>query len=296
LLRSREVDTPSEPIMTSTRHWPSVMSACLFRTEERGKAKSFRLGGLGRPIRNGPITMLIGFRAGGVADTQARLIAEEIEERHGWKIIPDQKTGRGGSVLAAALKNEPADGTAIGIVVTESLGYNMVATTSAGYEQSDFTPLTATAGFQMGIVALASRGWSTFDDMAESARAGEQIRFGAMSPKLADLAYKLGKASGIEFNIVMKQGGKGVMDGLYAGDLDIGLAPASKTGAVLAADMVNLASGLSEKLIVSPNAPTMSELGVHFTADGYFPFLAPAGIPEEAREALSGAIASGFIE
>ena len=177
---------------------------------------------------NGPITMLIGFRAGGGANTQARWIAEEIEERHGWKIIPEQKTGRGGSVLAAALKNEPADGTSIGIVVTESLGYNMDATTSAGYEQSDFMPLTATAGFQMGIVVLASRGWSTFDDKAESARAGEQIRFGAMSPKLADLAYMLGKASGIEFNIVMKQGGNGVMDGIYAGDLDIGLAPASR--------------------------------------------------------------------
>ncbi|MDE0305759.1 MAG: tripartite tricarboxylate transporter substrate-binding protein [Albidovulum sp.] len=254
----------------------------------------------------GPIKMLIGFRAGGGADTQARLIAEELEERHGWKIIPEQMTGKGGAVLAAALKEEPADGTAIGIIVTESLGYNMVAAKNAGYQQSDFTALTTTAGFQMGIVALTSKGWNTFDELVEAARAGEQIRFGAMSPKLADLAYLLGKAHGIEFNIVMTQGGKGVMDGLNAGDLDIGWGAGIQNNAVLAGDMINLASGLSTRLMVSPDAPTINELGLPFSADGYFIFVSPDGIPAEAREALSSAIASivsdgdteagGFIE
>jgi ABC-type glycerol-3-phosphate transport system substrate-binding protein len=39
---------------------------------------------------SGPITMMIAFAAGGGADTQARMIAEELEKRHGWKIIPEQ--------------------------------------------------------------------------------------------------------------------------------------------------------------------------------------------------------------
>lgn len=42
----------------------------------------------------GPIKMLIAFRAGGGTDTQARLIAEELEKRHGWKIVPEQLTDR----------------------------------------------------------------------------------------------------------------------------------------------------------------------------------------------------------
>ena len=56
--------------------------------------------------------------------------------------------------------------------------------------------------------------------------------------------------------------------------------------------MVNLASGPSSKLVVSPDAPTMAELGVDFNADGYFMFAAPDGIPDAAREALSSAIAA----
>jgi len=208
----------------------------------------------------GPIKMMIAFKAGGGADTQARMIAEELEARHGWTIIPEQVTGKGGAVLARALKDEPADGTSIGILVTESLGYNMVAAGNAGYTQADFTPLTTTAGFQMGVVALSSKGWKTFDEMIAAAKGGQEIRFGAMSPRLADLAYLLGKAHGVSFNIVMVRGGKGVMNGLNAGDLDAGWGAGIQTKAVLAGDMVNLASGLSTKLDATPDAPTMASV------------------------------------
>ena len=237
--------------------------------------------------------MMIAFKAGGGADTQARLIAEELEARHGWKIIPEQLTGKGGAVLAAALKDEPADGTVIGMLVTESLGYNMIAAKNAGYTQADFTPLTTTAGFQMGVVARTSKGWRTFEDMVAAARGGQAIRFGVMSPRLADLAYLLGKAHGVTFNIVMVKGGKGgkgVMNGLDADDLDVGWGAGIQTKAVKAGDMVNLVSGLSTRLEISPDAPTMADLGVDFHADGYFLFVAPAGLPPEAREALTSAI------
>lgn len=75
----------------------------------------------------GPIKLLIGFRAGGGADTQARLIAEALEQKNGWKFIPEQVTGKGGLNLAAALKDAPNDGTVIGLAVTETFGYNMAA-------------------------------------------------------------------------------------------------------------------------------------------------------------------------
>ena len=42
----------------------------------------------------GPITVLIGFSAGGGTDTQARLIAAELEKRKGWKIIPQNMPAR----------------------------------------------------------------------------------------------------------------------------------------------------------------------------------------------------------
>lgn len=240
----------------------------------------------------GPIKLLIGFAAGGGADTQARLISEALEAQKGWNFIPENVTGKGGLNTLAALKDLPADGTAIGLVVTESLAYNMAAAPESGLAQSDFTPLTTTAGFQMGIVAKTDSGYSTIQDAIAAAKDGKTIRFGAMSPRLGDIAYLLGKANDIEFNIVMVKGGKAVMNGLNAGDLDIGWGAGIQTKAVAAGDMVNLASGLSKPLDVSPDAPLISDVGVPYSAGGYFLFVAPAGMSAEARTALADSIAA----
>jgi len=239
----------------------------------------------------GPITLLIGLAAGGGADTQARLIAEEIEARTGWRIIPEQAPGRGGLTLAHRLRTEPADGTVIGMLPSEALGYSMVVA-GAGMTPDDFTPLATTAAFDMGIVALAARGWSDIGAVFDAMRGGQAIRFGVMSDKLADYATIVGEENGVEFAIVTVDGGAAVMNGLMAGDLDIGFVAGAQARAVAAGDMVNLASTLSRPLAMSPEAPMLSDYGVPFTLDGYFMFMAPAGLPAEARAALAGAIAA----
>jgi len=240
---------------------------------------------------SGPIKLMIGFKAGGGADTQARLVAEELQARYGWKLIPEQVTGKGGLNLLKSLKKSPNDGTVIGMIVSEALGYNLVVAKKSGVKLNDFTPLTTTAGFQMGIVAKTSKGWKTFLDVVKAAKGGQDIRFGVMSPKLADIAYLTGKANGVEFNIVSSKGGKGVMNGLNAGDIDVGFVAGIQAKAVAAGDMVNLASALSEPLKQSPDAPLLKDLGVEYNADGYFMFVAPAALPDEARRKISESIA-----
>jgi len=239
---------------------------------------------------SGPIKMMIGFAAGGGADTQARLIAEDIEALKGWKIIPEQVTGGGGTKLAAELMNEPADGLSFGMVVSETLAYNNLANPGATFDHTDFTPIATTASFQMGVVAKTDRGYSDFSDVIKAAKAGESIRFGAMSAKLADLAYMLGAANDVEFNIVEVKGGQAVSNGLNAGDLDVGFVAGNQAKAVRAGDMTNLASAISEPLVMQPEAPLLKNYGLDFTADGYFMFIAPKGLSSEARTALSAAI------
>lgn len=237
----------------------------------------------------GPIQMMIAYRAGGGADTQARLIAEELENRRGWKLIPENVTGQGGLAMAAKLRKAPADGTAIGIVAIETLGYNMRASNS-DLTLDDFTMLTTTAGFQMGIVAQSARGWKTLADAIEASRDDKPLRFGVMSPKLADLVYVLGRESGARLNIVELPGGRAVLDGIIAGDLDAGMIAGVQSSGVASGDLVNLASAMSEPLVQSPEAPLIGEFGVPFNADGGFIFVAPAGLPDEARTALAQAI------
>jgi len=238
----------------------------------------------------GPINLMIAFKAGGGADTQSRLIAEELEARKGWKVIPSNVTGGGGAVLAKKLKGEPADGLTIGMVVTTTVGYAMMAAKNPGYTADDFTYLTTTAGFQMGIVAMADRGWKDFGDVVDLAKAGTPIRFGVMSPLLEDVTYLFGKELGVDFRIVMLKGGKGVMNALNAGDIDVGWGAGIQTKAVQAGSMVNLASGNAEPLKISPQAPLITDMGSKYAIPGYFMLMAPAGVPDDARNAIAAAI------
>jgi len=166
----------------------------------------------------------------------------------------------------------------------------MKAAKGSGMSPADFTGITTTAGFQMGVVAKTSKGWNSFADMLAAAKGGETIRFGVMSPKLADLAYLLGEAQGVEFNVVSVKGGKAVMNGVNAGDLDAGFMAGIQAKGVASGDLVNLASALSEPLKQTPDAPTFADLGVPYNSDGYFVLIGPAGMPAEARDALAKAI------
>jgi len=238
----------------------------------------------------GPIKLMIAFAAGGGADTQARLIAEELEADLGWQFIPEQVTGGGGLNLLKAMESEPNDGTVIGMIVAESLGYSLY-TADAGLEPTDFTPITTTAGAQMGIVAQSSKGWNDIHDVIAAAKGGEEIRFGTMGVRLGDLAYLLGKAQGVEFNIITVRGGRAVMNGVNAGDMDIGFMAGIQNQGVASGELVNLASAMSTPLNQTPDAPLIADLGVAYDGNAFFMFAGPGGMPDEARDALATAIA-----
>lgn len=254
--------------------------------------------GLGFPVSavsadwkpSGPINMMIAFTAGGGADTQARLIAAEIEKRRGWKIVPQNVTGKGGAVMARKLKAQPADGLSIGIAVTETFGYNMIAVRKQTYSQSDFTFITTTAGSQMALVAKADRGWKSIREVIAAAKAGKKIKVGAMSQKLADLTYAIGTQVGVSFNTVMFKGGRGAVNAVTAGDVDLGWGAGVQNKAIKAGTLVNVMSAEKSRLKISPDAPTMGELGVTFDAGIHFIVVGPKGLSGAARAGIASAI------
>ena len=239
---------------------------------------------------NGPITLKISFRAGGGTDTQARLIASELTKRHGWEIIPQNVAGKGGAVMARDLVDDPADGLTIGMTVTEALTYSPHATRDAGYALEDFDVLTTTAGTQMALFAKTSRGWKTLHDVIAAAKAGESISVGAFSPRVADGIYLLSQRTGVNFKTVMVKGGKGSINGVMADDLDIAWGAGPQNKLVANGELINLVSAEDEALITSPEAPLLTEFEVPYTFGAKFLFIAPKGVPAEARQALTDAI------
>ena len=238
----------------------------------------------------GPVNLMIAFTAGGGADTQARLIAAELEKKKGWKIIPSNVTGKGGAVLARKMKGEPNDGLTIGIAVTETFGYNMLATKNPGYSVGDFSFITTTAGSQMGIYAKSEMGWKSWDDVIKAAK-GKTLKFGVMSQKLADIAFLLGQKRGVKFNTVQLRGGRAVMNAVTAGDVDIGFGAGIQNKNVRAGTMTQFLSAELKRVSASPNAPTITEMGVPYDGGAKFLIFGPKGIPADAQAGIAAAIA-----
>ena len=142
----------------------------------------------------------------------------------------------------------------------------------------------------MGLVAKADRGWKTLADVIDAARQGKKISVGAMSAKLADGLYVIGKANDVKFTTVMVKGGKGGLNGVIAGDLDMAWVAGPQSKGVRSGDLVNLVSAEGSSLSVSPDAPLLSKFGVDFTFGSKFGVIAPAGLDPKAREVLQKAI------
>ncbi len=105
----------------------------------------------------GPIKFWIGYGAGGGTDTQARTLAGELKELKGWHIIPENKAGSGGTVMAAQLKNAPTDGHTVGFATNAPFDFGTLKNDNISID--DFTYITSTAGSQTGILARTDTGW-----------------------------------------------------------------------------------------------------------------------------------------
>ena len=124
----------------------------------------------------GPITLNIGFKAGGGTDTQARLIGEELAAKKGWKFIFKNVTGKGGSNLARVMKGAKNDGLSIGMAVTSTFAYNPLISKKAGYTADDFDYIISTAPTQMGLVVRSDSGWKKIDDMIKAAKGRQEAQ------------------------------------------------------------------------------------------------------------------------
>jgi len=238
----------------------------------------------------GPIEMRISFGAGGGTDTQARLIAEELEARKGWKIIPVNVPGNGGLTMAFDLTDAPTDGTVIGFGVSGTLGYTL-AVSDAPLKPTDFTPLLTTAAADMALVVSADSGWKTFDDVVAAAKGGQNIRAGAIAAQLADVTYLLAKSQGVNFSIANVKGGRAMMNALQAGDMDIGFLAGIQAKAVSDGSLIELVSGMTRPLRLTPDAPLLADYGVNHPLETYFMVYGPKDMDPAATEAIKAAIA-----
>lgn len=244
---------------------------------------------------DGSVTMMTMFPPGGGGDVLSRAVAKHFEDTLGWNVVVDNKPGGGGAAMAKVLKDAPADGMTIGFAVSETYSFAPVMNPKVGYTADDFTFLGSVADTQIGWVARADAPYSSLEELVEAAKGGAEIEVGVFSPRSNAAVRAIGKQFGVEFIPVPIKSGAAGVNNVLNGHLATTLAAGPQAPHVRKGDLKVLASLEAERLVVGSDAKTVAESGVEVaTFRVKWLLAAPAGLPEEARQAWSAAIESSM--
>jgi len=251
-------------------------------------------GALAQDYPNRPITMLVGYGAGGSTDLAARIVAQHMEKTLGQPITIENRTGGNGLVATNATYNAKPDGYTItmtsGSVLTV-MPWNM----ELPFDPLKLSMIGSTHESLYALFVRADAPWKTIDEYVAYAKANPNKvvtansgGFGLPDIGMAQLANAAG---GMQYRTVPTTGGAEQVLKLLSGDVQSELnsmaptAPHFRTGALRAL------------LVVSPRWPELEEKGVPL-ASGKYGFsvrnlsvvAGPPGLPEAIRAKLEEAL------
>jgi tripartite-type tricarboxylate transporter receptor subunit TctC len=247
------------------------------------------------PFPARPVTLVVPFAPGGVADLTARAVAEGMAQRLGQPVIVDNRPSAGSIVASVAVAKAAPDGHTL-LLMSNANAVSVSLFRKLPYDpQRDFAPVAPLAAFDLGIFAAASSRHATLAGALAEARARPgRITVGTIAVgSTQHLAAELLKtAAGVDLLIVPYKATPAVVTALRAGEIDLAVeivAPllAQVRGGALRA----LAVTGAQRNPALPEVPTAEQSPVDdFEVASWNAIAAPAGTPPAVIATLNRAV------
>jgi tripartite-type tricarboxylate transporter receptor subunit TctC len=232
---------------------------------------------------------------GDAADISARTMAEEMARRLVVPVLAVNRPGAGGAVGAASVAQAKKDGQTILFAQNSALTFRpAVDPQSVSYDvQKDFLPLGISSRTPSVLVVRSDAPYRSFAEFIDYARKNPgQVRVGHPGVgSVGEFCILLVNAlTGAQLVPVPHTGAAPAVTALRGGHIEgVVLALGALGAHIKAGTLRGLAT--SNKVAEYADMPTLKELGYREELFGiWFSYLAPVGIPEDARKALVGAI------
>ncbi len=231
-----------------------------------------------------PVTMVVGFAAGGSADIAARVIAKKLSENIGQNVVVDNKPGAGGNLAHGQVAHGPADGS---MLLFGSIGPLTISPhlMKLRYDPlKDLAPITMGVVFPNVLVVPAGTGIKTLADyVAKAKREPGKLDFASTGPGSAShLAGELlnDVAHINTVHIPYKGGAPALQDVLGGRVASFYAAPPTALPHIESGKLIPLATTGLTRPAYLPNVPTVAESFPGFNATNWYAFLAPAKTPQ----------------
>nr|WP_163503771.1 tripartite tricarboxylate transporter substrate binding protein [Halomonas socia] len=244
---------------------------------------------------SGNIEMIVGYDAGGGTDVLARTLAPRIEEALGEdaRIAVINRPGGGGEIGFTAVADANPDGYAIGVINVPSI-LNPMIERSPSYDLDSFQLLANVVTEPAAVVVPADsphdslEEWMTHvEENPGSVSVGNSGGGGAMHTAL----IRFLRASNLSVNHIPFSGAAPSRAALLGSHVDASVMGISEAGPLHNdGELKILGVMAAERIDLVPDVPTMGELGTEIVAGSYRGLMAPAGLPNEVRDALVDAV------
>ena len=241
------------------------------------------------PIKK-PVTIVVGFAAGGAADAAARIIGKRLGDNIGVPVVIDNRAGAGGNIAHQYMaKSAPADGSVIlfGSVGPLSIAPHLM---KVGYDPvKDLAPITMGVNFPNVLVVNADLKIKTFAEFIAYAKANPgKLEYastgaGSASHLAGELLDDMAKIDTVH---VPYKGGAPALQDLIGGRVasyysTLNTAqPHIQTG-----KLIPLASTGLKRHPQMPHIPTIAESGYPgYSATNWYAFVTSSKVPAPVLE------------
>ena len=236
-----------------------------------------------------PITIVVGFSAGGSSDVIARIVADKLSAGLGQPVVVENRAGVGSIVGAAYVSHAKADGYTLLMGASGPMVFNHALYAKLPYSVQDFAPISLICTFPLLLLSASNQAHKSLDDLVAFAKKNpEKVNYSASSASFQLVTELLNKKFGTRFAHIPYKGSNDSVAALLSNDVTMTLVDAGAASPALQSSRARVLAVTSpERLAELPNVPTMTELGVDLKVSFWTGLLAPAGTPKEVIKRLN---------
>ncbi|PZO13064.1 MAG: Tat pathway signal protein [Burkholderiales bacterium] len=247
-----------------------------------------------------PVTMVVPFPPGGVADTVGRPVADAMSKVLNQPVVVVNRGGAGGGIGMAQVAKAAPDGYTLLMALSSVVVLpeaDKILKRAPMFELDQLVPIARITADPTVLVVRADSPWKTYAEFIAYARAnpsrvsfGSSGNYGTMHVPMEQL-----KAATASFMLHVPYTGAGpALLGLLSGQIDaVASGPASVASQIKAGKLRALAHWGEGRLALLPDVPSFKELGVPIAYSQWSGIFVPAGTPPDVvaklREAARAA-------
>ena len=240
-----------------------------------------------------PITLVVPYAPGGATDIIGRVVAEEVSNTIGQRVIVENRPGAAGSLGAAAVSRAEPDGYTLLMGALTSHSINMSLQAKPGFDlKKNFAPITLAGNVDLALVVNPAVEAKSVQELIALAKAQPgKITYasaGAGSPQhLAGEMFN--SMAGTKLVHAPYRGSGPAMTDMIGGHVQVmfdtipSILPHVQGGKLRALGVTT-----QEPSEFMPGVPTVASQGLSgFEVGSWFGILAPAGTPEPILQKLN---------